>query len=90
MSNYQTSLDDYMDSGPDGYMRNKEVGEECIEETPIDSVEAQCECYSSLLSSLKSSGKFKLHPGSLFLYFRDGGLRVLADIDHVFHKCMMG
>jgi len=79
-----------MDGEPDGYMRNKEVGEECIEETPIDSVEIQCECYSSLLSSLKSGRKFKLHPGLLFLYFRDGGLRVLADIDHVFHKCMMG
>gem|GEM_PF-7031239 len=38
----------------------------------------------------KPFGKFKLHPGLLFLYFRDGGLRVLADIDNVFHKCMMG
>jgi len=39
---------------------------------------------------LRGSGKFKLHPGSFSLYFRDGGLRVLADIDHVFHKCMRG
>jgi len=37
---------------------------------------------------LRGRGKFKIHPGSLFLYLKDGRIRVLADIDHVFHKCM--
>jgi len=35
-------------------------------------------------------GKFKLHPGSLFIYFKDGRLKAIADIDHVYHKCREG
>jgi len=33
--------------------------------------------------------KLKLHPGSLFL-FMDVGVRVYADIDHVFYNCREG
>jgi hypothetical protein len=54
----------------------------------IDSVEVQCEYYG--LSSLKSGGKLTLHPGAIYLYFKDGILKVLADIDHVYHRCEKG
>ena len=33
---------------------------------------------------LRGRGKFKLHPGSLYLYFKDGRLRVPADIDYMY------
>jgi len=33
---------------------------------------------------LRGRGKFKIHPGSLYLYFKDGRLRVPADIDYMY------
>jgi hypothetical protein len=39
---------------------------------------------------LKSREKYTLHAGSIFLYVRDGRLKALADIDHVYHKCRGG
>jgi len=34
--------------------------------------------------------KYIFHPGSIFLYVKDGKLKVLADIDHVYYKCREG
>ena len=72
-SNYQTYLDEYMDG-------EVEAKEEHVvdsgEGAPIGNVEFEgCE-YCRLMGR----GKFKLHPGSLFIYFKDGRLKVLADI----------
>jgi hypothetical protein len=39
---------------------------------------------------LKDVKKYILHPGSIFLYVKDGKLKTLADIDHVYHKCREG
>jgi hypothetical protein len=39
---------------------------------------------------LKNVKKYILHPGSIFLYVKDGKLKALADIDHVYHKCREG
>ena len=56
------------------------------EEAPVGNAEFEgCE-----YCRLRGRGKFKLYPGSIFLYFKDGRLRVLADIDHVYHKCREG
>jgi len=38
----------------------------------------------------KEMKKYIFHPGSIFLYVKDGELRVLGDIDHVYHKCREG
>jgi len=34
--------------------------------------------------------KYIFHPGSISLYIKNGKLRVLADIDHAYHKCKEG
>jgi hypothetical protein len=34
--------------------------------------------------------KYIFHPGSIFLYVKDGKLKALADIDHVYYKCREG
>jgi hypothetical protein len=39
---------------------------------------------------LKGRERYTLHAGSIFLYVRNGRLKALADIDHVFHKCREG
>jgi hypothetical protein len=39
---------------------------------------------------LKGRGRYTLHLGSIFLYVKDGELKVLADIDHVYYKCREG
>jgi hypothetical protein len=39
---------------------------------------------------LKSRGRYTLHTGSIFLYIKDGELKALADIDHVYGKCSGG
>jgi hypothetical protein len=39
---------------------------------------------------LKSRRRYTLHPGSISLYVKDGKLKVLADIDHVYYKCRGG
>jgi hypothetical protein len=39
---------------------------------------------------LKGRGRYTLHAGSIFLYIKDGSLKALADIDHVYYKCREG
>jgi hypothetical protein len=39
---------------------------------------------------LKGRERYTLHAGSIFLYVRNGRLKALADIDHVFHKYREG
>ncbi|MCL7396705.1 MAG: hypothetical protein LZ167_04780, partial [Thaumarchaeota archaeon] len=39
---------------------------------------------------MKDRERYTLHPGSIFLYVKDGRLKALADIDHVYHKCRKG
>ncbi|MCL7389977.1 MAG: hypothetical protein LZ173_08645 [Thaumarchaeota archaeon] len=39
---------------------------------------------------MKGRERYTLHAGSIFLYVRNGRLKALADIDHVFHKCREG
>ena len=52
-------------------------------EAPVGNVEFEgCE-----YCRLRGRGKFKLHPDSLYLYFKDGRLKAIADIDHVYDKC---
>ena len=81
MMEYQTYLDEYVDGEVEA---KEEYVVDSWEEAPVGNVEFEgCE-----YCRLRGSGKFKLHPGSLFLYLKDGRIRVLADIDHVFHKCM--
>jgi hypothetical protein len=38
----------------------------------------------------KKMKKHIFHPGSISLYLKDGKTRVLADIDHLHHKCREG
>jgi len=79
----QTYLDEYMD----GEVKTKEeyvVDSE--EEAPVGNVELEgCE-----YCRLRSRRKFTLHPGSVFIYFKDGRLRVLADMDYVYRNCRRG
>ena len=80
---FQTSLDEYVDGeveAKEEYVVNSE------EEAPVGNVEFEgCE-----YCRLRGRGKFKLHPDSLFIYFKDGRLKAIADIDHVYHKCREG
>ena len=39
---------------------------------------------------MKGRGRYILHAGSIFLYVKDGKLKALADIDHVYYKCRGG
>jgi|GEM_PF-532197 len=77
----QTSLDRYTEDG-----EIVEVGEECIGEAPISSVEVEGCGYCRL----RGEGRYKLHPGALNLYYKDGGLKAMADLDHVYGKCREG
>jgi hypothetical protein len=70
----QTSLDEY-------YTLDEHREEE---ETVEESDTKPCKCNYCILKEMK---KYIFHPGSIFLYFKDGELRVLGDIDHVYHKC---
>jgi len=77
----QTSLDRYTEDG-----EIVEVGEECIGEAPISSVEVEGCGYCML----RDEGRYKLHPGALYLYYKDGELKAIADLDHVYGKCREG
>jgi len=39
---------------------------------------------------LRGRGKFKLHPGAVYLYLKDGKIRVSADMDYVYQNCRRG
>jgi hypothetical protein len=75
----QTSLDEY-------YTLDEHLEEEDVKvEEETDTKPSKCNYFV-----LKSMKKYIFHPGSIFLYFKDGKLKVLADIDHVYHKCRDG
>jgi hypothetical protein len=69
-------LDEYIEE-------NVEVEEETVGET--DTKPSKCN-----YCILKEMEKYIFHPGSIFLYVKDGKLKVLADIDHVYYKCREG
>jgi len=69
-------LDEYIEE-------NVEVEEETVGET--DTKPNKCN-----YCILKEMEKYIFHPGSIFLYVKDGKLKVLADIDHVYYKCREG
>jgi hypothetical protein len=79
----QTSLDEYYTLDEHIEEETVKVEEETIEET--DTKFSKCN-----YCILKEMKKYIFHPGSIHLYFKDGGLRVLANIDHVYHKCREG
>ena len=62
---------------------NVEVEEETVGET--DTKPSKCN-----YCILKEMEKYIFHPGSIFLYVKDGKLKVLADIYHVYYKCREG
>jgi len=79
----QTYLDEYMDGEVEA---KEEYVVDSWEEAPVGNVEFEgCE-----YCGLRGRGKFTLHPDSLFLYFKDGRLKAIADIDHVYDKCREG
>jgi len=83
MIDYQTYLDEYMDGEVEA---KEEYVVDSWGEAPVGNVEFEgCE-----YCRLRGRGKFKLHPGSLFLYFKDGRLKAITDIDHVYDKCREG
>jgi len=72
----QTSLDEY-------YTLDEHLEEETVGEP--DTKPSKCN-----YCVLKDVKKYIFHPGSIFLYVKDGELKALADIDHVYHKCREG
>jgi len=83
MIDYQTYLDEYMDGEVEA---KEEYVVDSEEEAPVGNVELE-ECE---YCRLRGRGKFKIHPGSVFVYFKDGRLKAIADIDHVYDKCREG
>jgi hypothetical protein len=78
----QTSLDEYY-TLDEHVEENVEVGEETVGEA--DAKPSKCN-----YCILKDVKKYIFHPGAVSLYVKDGKLKVLADIDHVYHKCREG
>jgi len=79
----QTTLDEY-------YTLDEHVERETVEvedETVGEPDTKPSKCNYCVLKDVK---KYILHPGSIFLYVKDGKLKTLADIDHVYHKCREG
>jgi len=79
----QTSLDEYYTL--DEHLEKETV--EVEEETVGEPVTEASKCNYCVLKDVK---KYIFHPGSIFLYVKDGKLKALADIDHVYHKCREG
>jgi hypothetical protein len=80
----QTSLDEYYTL--DEHLEEEEtvkVEKEHVEESNTK----PSKCNYCILKNMK---KYIFHPASIFLYFKDGKLKALADIDHVYHKCREG
>jgi hypothetical protein len=79
----QTTLDEYytLDEHVEG--ETVEVEEETVGEPATE----PSKCSYCVLKDVK---KYIFHPGSIFLYVKDGELKVLADIDHVYYKCREG
>lgn len=50
-----------------------------------------CGCeYSNSIVNGRYFGRYLLHPGAMSLYRAGSGFRALADIDHVYHRCVKG
>jgi len=79
----QTSLDEYYTL--DEYLEKETV--EVEEETVGEADTKPSKCNYCVLKDVK---KYIFHPGAVSLYVKDGKLKVLADIDHVYHKCREG
>jgi hypothetical protein len=79
------TLDEYLDEET-----VDEVEKESIEQSIRESPEHVSELHGCKYCGLKGRGRYTLHAGSIFLYVKDGKLKALADIDHVFHKCREG
>jgi hypothetical protein len=79
----QTSLDEYYTL--DEYLERETV--EVEDETVGEPDTKPSKCNYCVLKNVK---KYILHPGSIFLYVKDGKLKALADINHVYHKCREG
>jgi len=87
-----TSLNEYYKL--DEHLEEEEtvvrVEDESIEQSNGESLEHASKLYGCEYCSLKGRERYTLHPGSIFLYVKDGKLKALADIDHVHHKCREG
>jgi hypothetical protein len=84
----QTSLDEYYTLVE--HLEEEtvdEVEEEHIEQSSGESPEYASEFHGCEYCSLRDRGRYTLHAGSIFLYVKDGKLKALADIDHVYSKC---
>jgi hypothetical protein len=66
------------------------VEEEHMEQSSGESPEYASELHGCEYYSLRGRGRYTLHAGSIFLYVKDGKLKALADIDHVYSKCSEG
>jgi len=87
----QKSLDEYFTlDGHIGEETVDEVEEEHIEQSSGESPQLASESHVCEYCGLKGRGRYTLHAGSIFLYVKDGKQKVLADIDHVYHKCREG
>jgi hypothetical protein len=87
----QKSLDEYYTL--DEYLEEEtvdEVEEEPIEQSSGESPEHVSELHRCEYCGLKGRKRYILHAGSIFLYVKDGKLKALADIDHVYYKCREG
>jgi hypothetical protein len=87
----QTSLDEYYTLVE--HLEEEtvdEVEEEHIEQSSGESPQPTSESHGCEYCSLKGRGRYTLHLGSIFLYVKDGRLKALADIDHVYSKCSGG
>ncbi len=63
------------------------VGAEPEESVVERGGDGRCECFER---AERLGRRLRLHPGAMYLYRRDGEWRVLADIDHVYHRCEAG
>jgi hypothetical protein len=79
----QTSLDEYYTLDEHVEKETVEVEEEAVGEP--DTKPSKCN-----YCVLKDMEKYIFHPGAVSLYVKDGKLKVLADIDHVYYKCREG
>jgi hypothetical protein len=84
-------LDEYFTlDGHIGEETVDEVEEEHIKQSSGESPQTASESHGCEYCCLKGRGRYTLHAGSIFLYVKDGKLKALADIDHVYHKCREG
>jgi hypothetical protein len=66
------------------------VEEESIEQSRGEPPEHASELHECEYCSMKGRGRYTLHLGSIFLYVKDRKIKALADIGHVYSKCVEG